>query len=70
MKRAQTHLLEHLYSHINSMANAEGDGLLDEDPQTAQRRAAGKASLQVSCGQSLQSRGTAWCLKCIACKQG
>lgn len=51
VKRAQTHLLEHLYSHMNNLGSAEGDGLLDEDPQIAQRRAAGKASLQVRCSK-------------------
>ena len=50
MKKAQTHLLEHLYSHMNELKEGvEGEGLLEEDPQTAQRRAAGKQSLQVRC---------------------
>ena len=57
MKRAQTHLLEHLYSHVTNLGTAEGgDNLLDEDPDVMQRRAAGQKSLQVSlCLNSMQA---------------
>lgn len=40
MKRAEGHLLEALYGHITSLGKFETDSLLEEDPDTMQRRAA------------------------------
>lgn len=40
VKRAEQHLLEALYGHISSLGKFESDTLLEEDPDTMQRRAA------------------------------
>lgn len=40
VKRAETHLLEELYGHMTNLSSLEQDTLLDEEPDTMQRRAA------------------------------
>lgn len=40
VKRAEGHLLEALYGHISGLGKLESDSLLEEDPDTMQRRAA------------------------------
>ena len=62
VKRAQTHLLEHLYSHVTNLGTAEGgENLLDEEPEVMQRRAAGQKSLQVCCCGLLMPEAAGWC---------
>ncbi|KAL3150906.1 hypothetical protein ABBQ32_000657 [Trebouxia sp. C0010 RCD-2024] len=46
VKRAEQHLLEALYGHISSLGKFESDTLLEEDPDTMQRRAATRKALE------------------------
>lgn len=46
VKRAEGHLLEALYGHITSLGKFETDSLLEEDPDTMQRRAATRKALE------------------------
>jgi hypothetical protein len=42
VKRAQAHLLEHLYGSVSALGGAEADYLLEEDSDSVQRREAVK----------------------------
>lgn len=66
VKRAEGHLLEALYGHITSLGKFETDSLLEEDPDTMQRRA---ATRKVHINHAASRHAMLCCAACKACQR-
>lgn len=53
VKMSQEHLLERLYAYVTGLKPMELDGLLDEETEVTQKRAAAQMSIKVRCHPSL-----------------